>query len=836
MSLVESLISALKVLLRGELTQELSELLKSYSIMGEKHELEYEDYVRLADALEKAAAKSLDHKQETSLKELVKLWRERARIVAHDQLFKLREEADTHISRGQLEDALACYEKAVALGEKIKDQLTAAYIANNFARAYLAKLEPDYVKAVEWFEKVIASNSEDYSALLGLSYALGNSGRLEEAVQASERATEVYENGVEGWFNRGFFLMQLDRDQEALDAFEKGIMVDRTYSPIWYAKAQLLTKMREFQQSIICYEEYLNLQPNDADAWNDKGNVYYDYLKDYERAEQCYRKTLEIDSSHKYALYNLGLIYIKRENSVQAIENFDKAIKVDSSYADAWYQKGVALELAGNFEEAVVCYRKSISLKDNLEGAWFGLGYSYYMLGRYKEALEAYDRATKLVENNERSWHNKALCLERLGKNEEAIVCYRRAIDLNPEYSKAFRSLVGLLEQLERYEEAAEYLDKLTNFESKNPDLWNWKGNIYHNYLKQYQKAVECYEQAVQSDPQYKYAWYNMGNSYRALEENDKAIQAYEKAIEADPDYFDAWYWKARVEERLKRFDESLKSYQHCVELDPKNSDAWFGIGYTQNELKNPKVAIKAYTKVLKLDKLNTAAWGNKGYSYRMLKKPKYAIKCYDKALEINPKYAYAWTEKALILMQQEGKYEEAHDALEQAIKHDSKNSTALVAMGALLFEYFDKAEEAYEYFRRASKIEPNRTDLITNIPEVLMVLGRYDEARSKAYEALKIELTPHQICVMHFIIFATLLFEHKEKEARAELQKLLQFYRTNFLREKVDWTFQGTRRFLEASASKHKHLMLRVIDLFEKKLSLTRFNEEAKRYFEFAD
>lgn len=838
---VKMLISAVKLLLK-ELTPELSELLKSYSRMGKKHELNYDDYVKLVDALEKAATKSRDPTQQASLTELVKLWRERASVVAHDQLFKLRGAANTHLNRGQVEDAIPCYEEAVALGERIENLSAATYIANSLARHYLdrAQAKADYVQAVEWFEKVVHMNPEDYDALLGLSYALGKSGRLKEAVQASDRATKVHEDGVEGWHNKGFYLMHLDRNQGALDAFEKGIMIDRTYSRIWYAKAELLTKMQEFRKSISCYDEYLKLEPNDAEAWNVKGNVYYDHLKDYDEAEKCYRKALEINPNHIYALYNLGRVYMQRGNRVLAIKNFDKALKVDSSDANAW----------------------------------FSLGYSLYELGQYKKAYEAYDRATELEKDNELTWYNKALCLERLGRNEEAARCYRRSIKLKPEDSKALRSLARLLERLERYEEATECLDSLTEREPKNADLWNWKGNIYHNYLKQYQIAVECYEKALQSDPQFKYAWYNMGNSYSKLEENDKAIQAYKKAIGTDPDYRDAWYWKARLEEKLKRFDEALESYRECVKLNPKDSDAWFGIGYVQNERGSHTDAIKAYTKVLRLDKSHTAAWSNKGHSYWRLGKPKDAIKYFDKALEINSNYEYAllqkawtlrelgskwskrealntikrlldlrpensdaWAVKAWILMDQDPpRVTDAQKALEQALKYNPKNATAWVTKGALLFDHLHKVEEAYECFRRANELEPNRTDVVTNMPEVLMVLERYDEARSKAYETFKMELDPHKICVMHFIIFATLLFEHREKEARAELQKLLKFYRTNFQRKKVDWSFQGTRRFLKASTSKHKPLMLKVIDLFERKLNLTEFREEAKRHFEFAN
>ncbi|MFX1450724.1 MAG: tetratricopeptide repeat protein [Promethearchaeota archaeon] len=49
-----------------------------------------------------------------------------------------------------------------------------------------------------------------------------------------------------------------------------------------------------------------------------------------------------------------------------------------------------------------------------------------------------------------------------------------------------------------------------------------------------HQKAIECYEKAIEIDPQSNLAWYNMGVAYENLGNHKKAVECYEKAKPID--------------------------------------------------------------------------------------------------------------------------------------------------------------------------------------------------------------------------------------------------------------------------------------------------------------
>ena len=51
-----------------------------------------------------------------------------------------------------------------------------------------------------------------------------------------------------------------------------------------------------------------------------------------------------------------------------------------------------------------------------------------------------------------------------------------------------------------------------------------------------YEKAIYYYEAALKLDPEFAFAWDNLGLTYRKMDNYDKAIESYQKSLEIDPD------------------------------------------------------------------------------------------------------------------------------------------------------------------------------------------------------------------------------------------------------------------------------------------------------------
>jgi tetratricopeptide (TPR) repeat protein len=80
---------------------------------------------------------------------------------------------------------------------------------------------------------------------------------------------------------------------------------------------------------------------------------------------------------------------------------------------------------------------------------------------------------------------------------------------------------------------------------------WNNKGLALAG-LKKYDKAIQCYDEALKIDPLLKEAWYNKGRAYALKGEHKKTIENYSKALEIDPNYSDAQVWMKESMKSLK--------------------------------------------------------------------------------------------------------------------------------------------------------------------------------------------------------------------------------------------------------------------------------------------
>ena len=157
---------------------------------------------------------------------------------------------------------------------------------------------------------------------------------------------------------------------------------------------------KEHATAIDCYDKAIELDPKDADTWNNKGN----------------------------SLNSLG-------RDEEALTCLDKAIELDPKHASPWSNKGNSLHSLGRYEKALTCYEKAIELDPKCATAWNNKGSSLHNLSRYEEALTCCDKAIELDPKKAMAWNNKGSSLHSLGRHEEALTCLDKAIELDPKYA-----------------------------------------------------------------------------------------------------------------------------------------------------------------------------------------------------------------------------------------------------------------------------------------------------------------------------------------------------------------------------------------------------------------
>ncbi|MDJ0581445.1 tetratricopeptide repeat-containing serine protease family protein [Crocosphaera sp.] len=130
-----------------------------------------------------------------------------------------------------------------------------------------------------------------------------------------------------------------------------------------------LRKNKQYTEAINSYDQALEIDPNDKDAWHGRG-VALNELKRYEEAIKPYDKAIEIDPNYVKAWYNRGNALDELKRYEEAIKSYDKAIEIDPNYVKAWYNRGNSLRKLERYEEAIKSYDKAIEIDPNHVNAW----------------------------------------------------------------------------------------------------------------------------------------------------------------------------------------------------------------------------------------------------------------------------------------------------------------------------------------------------------------------------------------------------------------------------------------------------------------------------------
>jgi tetratricopeptide (TPR) repeat protein len=91
----------------------------------------------------------------------------------------------------------------------------------------------------------------------------------------------------------------------------------------------VLVKLKRYEEALQSYDQALKLNPDDNQAWHNRGNVLTINLKRYEEALQSYDKALESNPDDDQAWYNQACIYSQQDNIDLAVKHLAQAIRLN---------------------------------------------------------------------------------------------------------------------------------------------------------------------------------------------------------------------------------------------------------------------------------------------------------------------------------------------------------------------------------------------------------------------------------------------------------------------------------------------------------------------------
>ena len=91
--------------------------------------------------------------------------------------------------------------------------------------------------------------------------------------------------------------------------------------------------------------------------------------------------------------------------------------------------------------------------------------------------------------------------------------------------------------------------------------------------------AQNLYKKILKTNPNYAGVYYNLGITYKELEEYQKTINCYEKAIQINPHYAQAHNNLANILQELGELQKAKSCYEKLLNLDPTYKKGYSGYG-----------------------------------------------------------------------------------------------------------------------------------------------------------------------------------------------------------------------------------------------------------------
>ena len=186
----------------------------------------------------------------------------------------------------------------------------------------------------------------------------------------------------------------------------------------WFQEGYDCDERGEYQQAIDCYNKAIELDPEDADTYNNKG-IALKSLGEYQQAIDCYDKAIKLKPDDLKAYYNKGDALRELGDHQQAIDCYDKAIELTPDYADAYNNKGIALHNLGEYQQAIDCYDRALELRPDDANVYNNKGYTLYKLSKYEQSIDWYNKAIELDPNVANTHNNRRILLRMLEEKKQ---------------------------------------------------------------------------------------------------------------------------------------------------------------------------------------------------------------------------------------------------------------------------------------------------------------------------------------------------------------------------------------------------------------------------------
>jgi protein O-mannosyl-transferase len=182
----------------------------------------------------------------------------------------------------------------------------------------------------------------------------------------------------------------------------------------------------------------------------------------------AYQNALEIDPDNAPAYNNTGNVYRQLDRSEEAVRAYERALQIWPEYVEAMVNLASLYSETGQLQAANVLFARALENGSQRGEIYNNMGTNYLRMGEYVRAEEVLQKALQLTGSAPRIHYNLGGALEGLGHYARALASYEAALNIDSAYAPA-HAKVGAI-----YERRGEWQKARRSYEAF---LRHWRGS-----------------------------------------------------------------------------------------------------------------------------------------------------------------------------------------------------------------------------------------------------------------------------------------------------------------------------------------------------------------------
>jgi len=314
--------------------------------------------------------------------------------------------------------------------------------------------------------------------------------------------------------------------------------------------------------------------------------------------------------------FNKAKQLYKEGNAREAITELQRAINKEPANTKFFITLGIILEGQGKSEEAVSVYRRATKIDPNEPTANLQLGLLLSHMGKYEAAVPPLRKAWIGDQKSAKTANALARALDAAQEFDEAQVMYEAVIRLDSSLEDALFNLATLRFNDHKYESAiAHYVAYMVKAGESSKAHRNIGKALAA--MGELDSALHSFDKAKALSRNDATIYYSIADVYERKGDFGMAIQNYRCALEIDPQYHEARFELAKCLRNNHAIDDAVAEFKILLQKCPGHYRAMNGLGTCYLALKDGTNAARILRQAIEIAPGFAAGQYNMGLALR---------------------------------------------------------------------------------------------------------------------------------------------------------------------------------------------------------------------------